>query len=100
MKKCNCDLVELSPFWCLEDICYDIGTRFSKGRGCEKNLEIAAIWFALGAINKNIDAQIELGKMLATGRGVPVDVRSAVNLIGEIANNGDPIAIQEVEQIL
>lgn len=90
----------LSPFWNIGDICYDIGTRFGTGKDCEKNLELAAIWLALAAIVKNKDAQIELGVMLANGRGVPVDVKNAINLVGEIANQGDNIAITELNEIL
>ena len=69
------------------------------GGGLEQNAVEAARWFA-GAANSGLDeAQYELGRLYAQGRGVPRDLSRALAWLEEAAAQGMTHAEKDIERI-
>jgi len=68
---------------------YHLGICFSRGRGVEKNLDMAAHWFDAAAKKGHSGAQCSLGVCYLNGQGVKKDENKAVELFRLAAEQGD-----------
>lgn len=72
---------------------YALGVVYERGDGDMAAAPIsAAKWYRRAAAQGHTDAQTNLARMLAAGRGVPQDVRGAVQLWRRAARRGHPVA--------
>jgi localization factor PodJL len=68
---------------------YEIGVRYSEGRGVPLNLELAAQWFDRAAAQGLTPAQYRLGSLYEKGQGVKKDLNKARTLYIQAADKGN-----------
>jgi localization factor PodJL len=68
---------------------YEIGVRYSEGRGVPMNLELAAQWFDRAAAQGLTPAQYRLGSLYEKGQGVKKDLNKARALYIQAADKGN-----------
>lgn len=72
-------------------ILYNIGLMFLKGKRMQQNYAKAAKWFRRAAEQGNVDAMRQLGEMYRYGEGVPQDDEEAVKWFRKAGENTDKI---------
>ncbi|EPC01898.1 hypothetical protein L861_19800 [Litchfieldella anticariensis FP35 = DSM 16096] len=72
---------------------YEIGTRYAKGEGVDKNPREALIWFKRAADKGHVKAQFEVGVMFAHGYGTIKKPAVAVRWFLKSADQGDDRAM-------
>ena len=75
---------------------YEIGVRYSEGRGVPVDLELAAQWFESAANHGLAPAQYRLGSLYEKGQGVKKDVNKARALYLQAADKGNAKAIHNL----
>ena len=75
---------------------YEIGVRYSEGRGVSSNLEFAAQWFERAANQGLAPAQYRLGSLHEKGQGVKKDLNKARQLYLQAADKGNAKAIHNL----
>lgn len=70
----------------------DLGTRYARGKGVERNDAEAAKWLRKAADQGLARAQLDIGVLYATGRGVPRDDAEAAGWYRKAADQGLPQA--------
>ena len=70
----------------------DLGTRYARGKGVERNDAEAAKWLRKAADQGLARAQLDIGVLYATGRGVPRDDAEAARWYRKAADQGLPQA--------
>jgi localization factor PodJL len=68
---------------------YEIGVRYSEGRGVPMNLELAVQWFDRAAAQGLTPAQYRLGSFYEKGQGVKKDLNKARTLYVQAADKGN-----------
>ena len=81
------------------DLEFDLGTRFFKGQGMDKNYERAAECFQVAATHGHAAAQVNLGYCYYHGYGVPQNVVHARTLFQAALDQGHPGADSLVKQL-
>lgn len=71
---------------------FGLGLKFSTAPGAERDLDEAARWFRLAALQGHSLAQFNLGIMLANGEGVPQDISEGLTWTRKAAEGGDAAA--------
>ena len=71
---------------------YEVGRKYERGRGTERNMQKAAEWYAKAAEANHAPAKARLGTLYIEGNGVKRDLKTAVNLLTEAANENIPSA--------
>lgn len=72
--------------------CY--GALLAMGRGCEKDIDEAALWFRQAAVRGNVNGQTALGICLATGNGAPLDLSEAAYWLYRGGKGGSLVAVE------
>lgn len=72
--------------------CY--GALLAMGRGCEKDIDEAALWFRQAAVRGNVNGQTALGICLATGNGAPLDLGEAAYWLYRGGKGGSLVAVE------
>jgi len=75
---------------------YEIGVRYSEGRGAAVDLELAAQWFESAATHGLPPAQYRLGSLYEKGQGVKKDLNKARTLYLQAADKGNAKAIHNL----
>ena len=75
---------------------YEIGVRYSEGRGVAADLELAALWFESAADHGLAPAQYRLGSLYEKGQGVKKDLNKARSLYLQAADKGNAKAIHNL----
>jgi localization factor PodJL len=75
---------------------FEIGVRYSEGRGVSSNLELAAQWFERAANQGLAPAQYRLGSLHEKGQGVKKDLNKARQLYLLAADKGNAKAIHNL----
>ena len=75
---------------------YEIGVRYSEGRGVPADLELAAHWFERAANHGLAPAQYRLGSLYEKGQGVKKDLNKARSLYLQAADKGNAKAIHNL----
>jgi localization factor PodJL len=75
---------------------YEVGVRYSEGRGVPVNLELAAQWFESAAGRGLPPAQYRLGSLYEKGQGVKKDLNRARELYIAAADKGNAKAIHNL----
>ena len=75
---------------------YEIGVRYSEGRGVPADLELAALWFESAANHGLAPAQYRLGSLYEKGQGVKKDLNKARSLYLQAADKGNAKAIHNL----
>ncbi|MBV8835994.1 MAG: SEL1-like repeat protein, partial [Alphaproteobacteria bacterium] len=75
---------------------YEIGMRYSEGRGVPVDLEIATQWFERAAGHGLAPAQYRLGSLYEKGQGVKKDLNKARTLYLQAADKGNAKAIHNL----
>ena len=75
---------------------YEIGVRYSEGRGAAVDLELAAQWFESAANHGLAPAQYRLGSLYEKGQGVKKDLNKARTLYLQAAEKGNGKAIHNL----
>ena len=75
---------------------YEIGVRYSEGRGVPADLELAALWFESAATHGLAPAQYRLGSLYEKGQGVKKDLNRARSLYLQAADKGNAKAIHNL----
>jgi localization factor PodJL len=75
---------------------YEIGVRYSEGRGVPMNLELAVQWFDRAAAQGLAPAQYRLGSFYEKGQGVKKDLNKARTLYVQAAEKGNAKAIHNL----
>ena len=75
---------------------YEIGVRYSQGRGVPVDLELAALWFENAANHGLAPAQYRLGSLYEKGLGVKKDLNKARALYLQAADKGNATAIHNL----
>jgi len=80
----------------LGSVFHDIGCSLLDKFESDPNNDLAAIWFALGAMNGNKLSQTNLGLLLTEGRGLPENFDLGLSLLRQVADLGDKNAQEAV----
>ena len=72
---------------------FELGLRFSQGRGVEQNFKQALSWFRPAAESGHVSAQVALGGFYAEGRGVEYDWKQAMYWSSKAADAGEPMGM-------
>jgi localization factor PodJL len=75
---------------------YEIGVRYSEGRGVAIDLELAAQWFESAAKHGLAPAQYRLGSLYEKGLGVKKDLNKARQLYLQAADKGNAKAVHNL----
>lgn len=75
---------------------YEIGMRYSEGRGVPVDLELATQWFERAAAHGLAPAQYRLGSLYEKGQGVKKDLNKARTLYLQAADKGNAKAIHNL----
>ena len=75
---------------------YEIGVRYTEGRGAPADLELAAQWFESAAAHGLAPAQYRLGSLYEKGQGVKKDLNKARSLYLQAADKGNAKAIHNL----
>jgi localization factor PodJL len=75
---------------------YEIGVRYSEGRGVPANMELAAAWFDRAASQGLAPALYRLGSLYEKGQGVKKDLNKARQLYLQAADKGNAKAIHNL----
>src|SRR6185312_11962631 len=75
---------------------YEIGMRYSQGRGVPVDLEVATQWFERAATHGLAPAQYRLGSLYEKGQGVKKDLNKARTLYLQAADKGNAKAIHNL----
>jgi localization factor PodJL len=78
---------------------YEVGVRFSEGRGVPASNEEAAHWFQIAAKNGIVPAQFRLGTLYEKGLGVKKDLVAARDLYRAAADRGHAKAMHNLAVI-
>jgi localization factor PodJL len=78
---------------------YEVGVRFSEGRGVPASNEEAAHWFEIAAKNGIVPAQFRLGTLYEKGLGVKKDLIAARDLYRAAAEKGHGKAMHNLAVI-
>ncbi len=73
----------------IADSQYKIGEMYEKGRGTQKDMQQALIWFHKAAEQYHLKSRYKLGYLHYHGTGVPVDKTKAYTYLKIPAQNGD-----------
>ena len=68
---------------------FNLGHRYRRGIGLQKDSAKAAMWFRKAAEQGDIGAEYEFGAMLVAGEGVPRDMREGQKWLAK-ANSDNP----------
>ena len=75
---------------------YEIGVRYSEGRGVPADLELAALWFESAANHGLAPAQYRLGSLYEKGQGLKKDLNKARTLYLQASDKGNAKAIHNL----
>ena len=75
---------------------FEIGSRYTDGRGVPGDLAEAAKWYRLSADRGFAPAQYRLANLLEKGTGVPRDIAAAKSLYEQAANAGNASAMHNL----
>ena len=75
---------------------YEIGVRYSEGRGVPMDLELAAQWFERAASHGLAPAQYRVGSLYEKGQGVKKDLNKARTFYLQAADKGNAKAIHNL----
>jgi localization factor PodJL len=75
---------------------YEVGIRFSEGRGIAQNFDNAAFWFTRAADHGLAPAQYRLGSLYEKGQGVKKDIGEARRLYLAAAQQGNAKAMHNL----
>lgn len=75
---------------------FEIGARYTDGRGVKVDLAEAAKWYQLSADNGSAPAQYRLASLYEKGTGVTRDVAKAKALYAQAAENGNASAMHNL----
>jgi localization factor PodJL len=75
---------------------FEIGARYTDGRGVTVDMKEAARWYQLSADRGLAPAQYRLGSLYEKGNGVDRDVKKAIGLYTQAANAGNASAMHNL----
>jgi localization factor PodJL len=78
---------------------YNLAVAYAQGTGVEKNLSIAAQWFARAAALGMPDSQFNLGVLYERGMGVPQSLSEAYKWYAIAAAQGDAESKARIDAI-
>jgi localization factor PodJL len=79
---------------------FEVGARYTEGRGVAENAGEAAKWYKLAADRGLAPAQYRLGNMLEKGNGVPRDLNEASVYYAKAAEQGNAGAMHNLAVLL
>lgn len=68
---------------------YELASRYEKGNGVKKNIDLALKWYQKAAENRHAGAQVDLGWFYQNGQFVEKNVKQAIDLYTKAANQGN-----------